>query len=102
MLILGAKRPIDWVTTSPCFHNKNNATGICYAENHFQWNEKTTIGNDVWIGERATILSGLTIGDGAVIGGESVVTKNIGSYEIWAVIRHGLFENVLIMRRFKN
>ena len=81
---MGAKRPIDWVTTSPCFHNKNNATGICYAENHFQWNEKTTIGNDVWIGERATILSGLTIGDGAVIGGGSVVTKNIGSYEIWA------------------
>lgn len=72
------------MTTSPCFHIKNNATGICYAENHFQWSEKTTVGNDVWIGERATILSGLTIGDGAVIGGGSVVTKNIGPYEIWA------------------
>lgn len=80
----GAKHPIDWVTTSPCFHIKNNATGICYAENHFQWREKTTIGNDVWIGERVTILSGLTIGDGAVIGGGSVVTKNVGPYEIWA------------------
>lgn len=72
------------MTTSPCFHIKNNATGICYAENHFQWREKTTIGNDVWIGERVTILSGLTIGDGAVIGGGSVVTKNVGPYEIWA------------------
>lgn len=80
----GAKHPIDWVTTSPCFHLKDNATGVCYAENPFEWKTKTCVGNDVWIGERATILSGLTIGDGAVIGGGSVVTKNVGPYEIWA------------------
>lgn len=80
----GAKHPIEWVTTSPCFHLKDNATGICYAENEFDWKERTCVGNDVWIGERATILSGLTIGDGAVIGGGSVVTKDVGPYEIWA------------------
>lgn len=80
----GAKHPIDWVTTSPCFHLRDNATGVCYAENPFEWKTKTYVGNDVWIGERATILSGLTIGDGAVIGGGSVVTKNVGPYEIWA------------------
>ena len=80
----GAKHPIEWVTTSPCFHLKDNATGICYAENKFDWKERTCVGNDVWIGERATILSGLTIGDGAVIGGGSVVTKDVGPYEIWA------------------
>lgn len=72
------------MTTLPCFHLKDNATGICYAENEFDWKERTCIGNDVWIGVRATILSGLTIGDGAVIGGGSVVTKNVGPYEIWA------------------
>lgn len=80
----GAKHPIDWVTTSPCFHLKDNATGVCYAENEFEWKTRTCVGNDVWIGERATILAGLTIGDGAVIGGGSVVTKNVGPYEIWA------------------
>lgn len=80
----GAKHPIEWVTTSPCFHLKDNATGICYAENEFNWKERTYVGNDVWIGERATVLSGLTIGDGAVIGGGSVVTKDVGPYEIWA------------------
>ena len=80
----GAKHPIDWVTTSPCFHIKDNATGVCYTENPFEWKTKTYVGNDVWIGERATILSGITIGDGAVIGGGSVVTKNVGPYEIWA------------------
>lgn len=72
------------MTTSPCFHLKDNATGVCHAENKFNWKERTYVGNDVWIGERATILSGLTISDGAVIGGGSVVTKNVGPYEIWA------------------
>lgn len=44
----------------------------------------TIIGNDVWIGREATILAGITIGDGAVIGAHSVVTKNVAPYEIVA------------------
>lgn len=36
-----------------------------------------TIGNDVWIGGHATILPGVTIGEGAVIGAGSVVTRDI-------------------------
>ena len=36
-----------------------------------------TIGNHVWIGARATILKGVTIGDGAVISAGAVVTKNV-------------------------
>ena len=42
------------------------------------------IGNDVWIGDRATILSGVRIGDGAVIGAGSVVTKDVEPYSIVA------------------
>jgi chloramphenicol O-acetyltransferase type B len=44
----------------------------------------TEIGNDVWIGAEALIMPGVKIADGAVIGARSVVTKNIGSFEIWA------------------
>ncbi len=44
----------------------------------------TVIGNDVWIGAEALIMPGIQIGNGAVIGARSVVTKNIGPYEIWA------------------
>lgn len=45
--------------------------------------EKTvSIGNDVWIGSRVTILPGVTIGNGAVIGASSVVTKDVPPYAV--------------------
>jgi maltose O-acetyltransferase len=37
------------------------------------------IGSDVWIGGGAIILPGVTIGDGAVIGAGSVVTRDVGA-----------------------
>lgn len=43
---------------------------------------KVTIGNDVWIGDRVTILSGVNIGDGAVIGACALVNKDVAPYTI--------------------
>jgi acetyltransferase-like isoleucine patch superfamily enzyme len=43
-----------------------------------------SIGNDVWVGARSMIMSGVNISDGAIIAAGSVVTKNIGPYEIVA------------------
>lgn len=40
------------------------------------------IGNDVWIGARATILEGVTIGDGAVVAAGAIVTKDVPPYAI--------------------
>lgn len=42
------------------------------------------VGNNVWIGDKATILPGVTIGDGAVIAANSVVTKDVPAYTVVA------------------
>ncbi len=42
------------------------------------------IGNDVWIGCNATILRGVRIGDGAVVGANSLVNKEVPPYAIVA------------------
>lgn len=42
------------------------------------------IGNNVWIGDKATILSGVTIGDGAIIAANTVVTHDIPPYSMVA------------------
>ncbi len=55
----------------------------------------TIIGNDVWIGNSATIMPGIQIGDGAIIATNSVVTKNVEPYTIV-----GGNPAVLIRKRF--
>ncbi|HBS48560.1 TPA: chloramphenicol acetyltransferase [Candidatus Dependentiae bacterium] len=42
----------------------------------------TIIGNDVWIGYDATIMPGVKIGDGAIIGAKAVVTKDVPPYAV--------------------
>lgn len=48
------------------------------------WDNKgdIVIGSDVWIGYEAVILSGVTIGDGAVVGARAVVTKDVPPYTV--------------------
>lgn len=66
-------------------------TAICHASQirdvDYGWKElsqETIIGNDVWIGYGAIIVSGVTIGKGSIVGAGSVVTKNVDSYSIYA------------------
>lgn len=58
--------------------------GTSAAEVAEAWDNKgdIVIGNDVWIGYEAVILSGVRIGDGAIIGTRAVVTKDVAPYTI--------------------
>lgn len=42
----------------------------------------TIVGNDVWIGYNATIMAGVTIGDGAIIAANATVVKDVPAYSI--------------------
>lgn len=42
----------------------------------------TVVGNDVWIGQNVTVLPGVHIGDGAIIGANSVVSKDVQPYTV--------------------
>ena len=58
--------------------------GLDRADITTAWDNKgdIVIGNDVWIGYEAIILSGVTIGDGAIIGARAVVTKDVSPYTV--------------------
>lgn len=83
VVIGGAEHPMDWVSTSPVFQSvKHSGPKRKFSEFDFEGIKKTIIGNDVWIGRRAIIKAGVTVGDGAVIGSGSVVTKDVPPYAI--------------------
>lgn len=83
-LIGGGGHPVDWVSSSPVFYQKGNVLNTTFARHTFKEYAQTTVGNDVWIGSHCLIKGGVTIGDGAIVGMGSVVTKDIPPYEIWA------------------
>lgn len=53
-----------------------------FAPRGFVRDPNTTIGNDVWIGDNVIVLAGVSVGDGSVLGGGCVVTKDVQPYAI--------------------
>ena len=70
----------DWISTFPFFYIDNE--NFADAEDGFQRAGDTIVGNDVWIGSEAMIMSGVKIGDGAIIASRAVVTKDVAPYEV--------------------
>ncbi len=96
----GGGHDLAAVSTSPIFCEGKNVFGINFATNKFNPYKKTTIGNDVWIANRAIILQGITIGNGAVVGAGAVVTKDVPPYAIVAgnparIIRYRFPDNTI-------
>lgn len=76
--------PISRFSTSPLFYNRYNTFKIELIETDLQVVEykPIIIGNDVWIGARAILLDGVTVGHGAIIAANSVVTRDVPPYAI--------------------
>jgi len=80
---LGIHPSRDFVSIHPIFFSPHCQAQITFASPPY-WDEfaQIKIGNDVWIGARALILGGITIGDGAIIGAGAVVTKDVPDYAV--------------------
>ena len=64
----------------PCFYQSNE--NFADAKDGFQRAGDTVIGNDVWIGTEAMMMSGVRVGDGEIIASRAVVTKDVKPYAI--------------------
>ena len=75
--------PTNLKSTYPGFYTNSEYYRV-NKEYEFNGDEykQVNIGNDVWIGTRATILDGVNIGDGAIIATGAVVTKDVPPYAI--------------------
>ena len=83
VVVLGNHRT-DTVTTYPFKSLRrfwHTAAGT--ADDHSSKGD-VDIGSDVWIGQGVTILSGVRVGDGAVLAAQSVVTKDVPPYAVVA------------------
>lgn len=81
-----------FATTSPVFYSLLEQSGESFVKeqkfNEFlavpnlEYIQSSIIGNDCWVGDRALIIGGVTIGDGAIVMAGAVVTKDIPAYAI--------------------
>ncbi len=82
-VIIGTwSHPTDLVSTYPGFYSSNQHTINLRRDDEISEINPVTIGHDVWIGHRAIIFGGVSVGDGAIIGSGAVVTKDVEPYAI--------------------
>jgi acetyltransferase-like isoleucine patch superfamily enzyme len=90
--ILGGEHKLDRMTTYPFNHY------FCGDQNESFSKGPIIIGDDVWIGYNCTILSGVSIGQGAIIAAGSTVYKDVPPYAIWGhgkVIKYRFAQNII-------
>lgn len=73
---------ISKLSSSPLFSEKVNGTGATWTDKVVFPYSKVSVGNDVWIGERAMVMGGVIIGNGAVVAAGAVVTKDVPPYAV--------------------
>ena len=81
-IFLGGNHRCDWVSTFPFGHIHQHIFNGYDGHGHPSTRGDVNIGNDVWLGEKVSIMSGVTIGDGAVVAKNSHVVKDVEPYSI--------------------
>lgn len=73
-----------YVTTSPMFFSMRKQTGRTFAKKQLfsELKSPVVIGHDCWIGQRAFLVGGITVGHGAVVLAGAVVTKDVPPYSV--------------------
>jgi acetyltransferase-like isoleucine patch superfamily enzyme len=78
-ILTGHEHRLDWVSTFPFGVAFPGVEGLPFPA---RTKGHVVIGHDVWVGTGALIMSGVTIGNGAVIGARSVVTHDVPPYAV--------------------
>lgn len=89
VMTVAGNHPLSFASVHPAFYSTTQKLSYVkknkFDDFHYLDSQKrisVVIGNDVWIGARATILEGVTIGDGAVVAAGAIVTKDVPPYAI--------------------
>lgn len=83
-ILLGGNHRLDWATTYPFAALPGLWPEAAGLDGSHVSNGDVVIGHDVWLGSQSLILSGVTIGHGAVVAARAVVTRDVPPYAIVA------------------
>ena len=76
--------PTHFISTSPLLYKQKNTFNLQVVDKDLFSEEYSVVevSHDVWIGTRAIIMDGVTVGQGAIIAAGSIVTKDVPAYAI--------------------
>ncbi|RIK88957.1 MAG: antibiotic acetyltransferase [Hyphomicrobiales bacterium] len=81
------EHPMERVTTHKITYRPNEYFKFLGLDRDFRERrraKRVVVGNDVWIGHGAVVMPGVTLGDGAVVGANAVVTHDVAPYTVVA------------------
>ncbi|MEH3117909.1 MAG: CatB-related O-acetyltransferase [Methylorubrum populi] len=83
-ILLGGDHRLDWVSTYPFAAMAGLWPGADAPQDYHASRGDVSIGHDVWLGSGCMILSGVTVGHGAVVAARAVVTRDVPPYAVVA------------------
>ena len=83
-ILLGGDHRLDWVSTYPFAAMRGLFPDARAPQDYHASRGDVAIGHDVWLGSGCLILSGVTVGHGAVVAARAVVTRDVPAYAVVA------------------